>query len=90
VSMDRALGEGWHHVTAVRAGGAISLSVDGREVASHQGDGDSSALDLGEGPTLRLGGGPQAGLDGELARVRLHGRALAADEIAALAKMPPA
>jgi hypothetical protein len=90
VSMDRPLGQAWHHVTAVRAGGAISLSVDGREISSHPGDGDGSALDLGEGQTLRLGGGPQAGLDGELTRVRLHGRALSADEIAALATMGPA
>ena len=65
--------------------GTIALYVDGRRVASRADDDPAVPIDLGRGPTLWLGGGPQAGLDGELARVRLYDRALAAGEIAALA-----
>ena len=85
VSFDRALGPGWRHVGAVRAGDRIDLYVDGRVVASRSADDPGSVLDLGAGSVFRLGGGPQANLDGELARVRMYGRALDAGEMAALA-----
>jgi hypothetical protein len=86
VSYDRALGVGWRHVAAVRERGTIALYVDGRRVAARADDNPAVPIDLGRGPTLWLGGGPQAGLDGELARVRLYDRALPAGEIAALAE----
>ena len=89
VSHDRSLPVGWHHVAAVRSGPTISLHVDGRRVASRTDDESDRALDLGRGRSLRLGGGPQAGLDGELAGVRLYGRALADDELEALAALQP-
>ena len=85
VSHDRALEVGWRHVAAVRERGTIALYVDGRRVASRADDDPALPIDLGSGPTLWLGGGPQTGLDGELAGVRLYDRALAAGEIAALA-----
>jgi hypothetical protein len=90
VSHDSALRAGWRHVAAVRAGDRVALYVDGRLVAERAADegGGARALDLGSGAVLRLGGGPAAGLDGELARVRLHGRALDAAEIAAWAAEP--
>ena len=89
VSHDRSLPVGWHHVAAVRSGPTISLHVDGRRVASRIDDETDRPLDLGRGPSLRLGGGPQAGLDGELAGVRLYGRALADDELETLAALQP-
>jgi len=88
VSYDRALEVGWRHVAAVRAKGTIALHVDGRLVASRADDDPALPLDLGAGPTLWLGSGPQAGLDGELAGVRLYDRALEADEVAGLAVKP--
>ncbi len=85
-SFDRALAPGWRHVAAVRAGDRVSLFADGALVGSRSaGDGQGGSLDLGSGTELRIGGGPHAGLDGELARVRLHGRAFEPAEIAAWA-----
>ena len=85
VSNDRALPAGWRHVAAVRSAGTIAMYVDGRLVASRTDDDPAQPIDLGVGPSLWLGGGPQTGLDGELARVRLYDRALDAGEIATLA-----
>lgn len=85
VSFDRALETGWHHVAAVRAGDGICLYVDGAPVASRSEGTPGQALDLGAGSVLRLGGGPHANLDGELAGVRLYGRALDASDVAELA-----
>lgn len=87
-SYDHALEPGWHHVGAVRAGDRIDLYVDGRMVAGRSDPVSGSILDLGTGSVLRLGGGPHAGLDGELADVRLYDRALLPDEITALAVRP--
>ena len=81
VSHDRALEIGWRHIAAVRAGGTIALYVDGRLAASRADDDPTQSLDLGAGSTLWLGGGPQTGLDGEIAGVRLYDRALEADEV---------
>ena len=89
-SHDRALEPGWRHVSAVRAGDRIDLYVDGRSVAGRSDPVSGSVLDLGAGSVLRLGGGPHAGLDGELADVRLYDRALQPDEVAALAVRPTA
>lgn len=88
VSFDRALDIGWHQVTATRAGSRISLFVDGTLVASRADGPGRAGLDLGTGSVLRLGGGPQADLDGELAGVRLYRRALDAGEVALLAATP--
>lgn len=88
VSFDRALETGWHHVVAIRAANGIGLYVDGDLVASRSDGAAGSGLDLGARSVLRLGGGPQANLDGELAGVRLYGRALGASEVAELAGTP--
>lgn len=84
VSHDRALEGGWRHIAAVRARGTVALYVDGRLAASRADDDPGLAHDLGTGPALWLGGGPLAGLDGELANVRLYDRALEIDEVASL------
>jgi hypothetical protein len=78
VSDDRALPTGWRHVAAVRAGGTIELYVDGSLVGHCTHDVAPTSAD---GATFVIGGGPRASFDGELADVRLHGRALSAVEI---------
>jgi hypothetical protein len=88
VSHDRAMPVGWRHVAAVRAAGQLALYVDGTRVAESAARGDAPVLVLGGATVLTLGGGPHAGLDGELARIRLHGRALEPAEIAAWASSP--
>jgi Concanavalin A-like lectin/glucanases superfamily len=85
VSHDQALGAGWRHIAATRDRGTISLYVDGSLVATRSDDDAGPPIDLGAPGALWLGGGPQAGLDGELANVRLYDRALAPDAIRALA-----
>jgi hypothetical protein len=88
VSHDQLLAAGWRHVAAVRAGAEVELFVDGHSVAKRSAPGAGPAIDLGSGATLRLGGGPHAGMDGELAAVRLYDRALEATEIVSLAVRP--
>ena len=56
---------------------ALELYVDGSLVARRTEGTPLVSRDLGSG-TLVLGGGPRGGFDGELADVRLHGRALGA------------
>jgi hypothetical protein len=87
VSLGRALPTGWHHVAAARAGSTVSLWLDGAPAASAS-DPDGTILDLGSSSRLVLGGGPRSGLEGEIASVRLYGRALAPGEIAGLASGP--
>jgi hypothetical protein len=89
VSHDQSLAAGWRHVAAVRAGAEVELFVDGHSVAKRNAPDAGRAIDLGSGATLRLGGGPHAGMDGELAAVRLYDRALEATEIISLARRPP-
>ncbi|MEW4570625.1 LamG domain-containing protein [Tautonia sp. JC769] len=83
-SWDQAFPAGWHHVAAVRSGGTLRLFVDGTEVASESVEG-AETFDLATEAPLRLGSGPNAPFRGRLAEVRLHGRALSAEEIQRLA-----
>jgi hypothetical protein len=76
----------WHHVAAVRtrASGAIRLFVDGKEEAA--GTGGKQSLTA---PTSLMLGRLQTGINpfrGNLADVRLYDRAMAAPEVAALAR----
>lgn len=89
LSSDRTLPAGWRHIAAVRRGPGVALFVDGAMVASDAGDPGGGPLDLGSGAPLILGGGPRAGLDGELAAVRLYDHALVPAEVARLAANPP-
>jgi hypothetical protein len=86
-SDDRSLPEGWRHVAAVRAERALELYVDGALVARSPDGAALATRDLGRA-ALILGGGPRGGFDGELADVRLYGRALAATEVESIASRP--
>jgi Concanavalin A-like lectin/glucanases superfamily len=79
---DRSLAPGWHHLAGIRRGGSVSLFVDGREVSAVAGLVADSAAP--RGVPLVLGSGPRAGLEGELAEVRLWDRALEPDDVRGL------
>ncbi len=83
-SNDRSLSPGWHHLAGVRYGSRVTLYVDGEVVATTDG-GVGGALAPAPGTPLTLGGGPRAGLEGELADVRLWDRALDAATVASIA-----
>ena len=86
VSNDRALPPGWRHVAAVRSAGTIAMYVDGRRLPPERTTIRRNTIDLGAGPSLWLGGGPQTGSRWRTGRrVRLYDRALDAGEIATLA-----
>jgi concanavalin A-like lectin/glucanase superfamily protein len=82
---DRSLAPGWHHLAGTRRAGSVELFVDGARVST--GEGDVAWSDVAgsiappPGTPLILGGGSRAGLEGELAAVRLWDRALNPDEI---------
>ena len=82
---DQSLPPGWHHFAGVRRGRCVTLFVDGVAVATGEGDGADGAIDMRPDVPLVLGGGPRAGFEGDLAAVRLWDRALAPDEVRALA-----
>lgn len=72
---------GWRHVAAVRAGGMLSLMMDGTEVARNE-LAASADWKLATDAPLRIGRGPHDVLAGSLADVRLYDRALTPDELA--------
>jgi hypothetical protein len=82
---DRSLTPGWHHLAGIRRGGSVSLFVDGLEVSTAAGQVAGSVAPLGV--PLVLGAGPRAGLEGELAAVRLWDRALQPDEVHGLVSL---
>jgi hypothetical protein len=83
---DRALRPGWRHVAAQRVGDVLQLYVDGRRVA--QSTAGAASLDVSNDRPLWIGSGPHDHFRGSLSDVRLYGRALSAEEIAALAARP--
>lgn len=85
VTWDKEFPAGWRHVAAQRQGDVVRLFVDGRPVAESR-SGRASALNLTSGEPWRLGAGSGDFLHGALADVRVYRRALAAAEIAALAR----
>ncbi len=87
----RALGPSYidYVFTVSGAEHAISLALGAFVLTACDTLRPAAAIDLGSGATLRLGGGPHAGMDGELAAVRLYDRALEATEIISLAGRPP-
>ncbi len=84
VTYDRELAPGWRHVVAQRQGDLLQLFVDGKPVAKSTAG--AAALDVTNDRPLRIGFGPHDYFRGSLSDVRLYGRALDAEEIAALAK----
>jgi penicillin amidase len=87
VSVDRDLGPGWKHLTAVRRGNRLDLHVDGRLAATSPAF-RPAAFDLSSDSPLRIGFGEVDYFSGRIRDVRLYGRALGSDEIAALAAVP--
>jgi len=83
-SHGKPLPGGWRHVAAVRSGDSLRLFVDGHEVASTT-VADSGTFNLSTQGPLMIGSGPNAPFRGRLSEVRLYNRALAGDEIHALA-----
>lgn len=80
----KALPGGWRHVAAVRSGDALRVFVDGHEVASNTVV-DSTTFDISTNGPLLIGSGPNASFRGRISDLRIHNRALADDEIHALA-----
>jgi hypothetical protein len=76
----RSLAPGWHHLAGTRRGRAVSLFVDGVLVATATGGPDGSIAPP-RGTPFILGGGSRAGLEGELATVRLWDQALEPREL---------
>jgi hypothetical protein len=64
----------------------LQLYVDGRRVA--QSTAGAASLDVSNDRPLWIGSGPHDHFRGSLSDVRLYGRALSAEEIAALAARP--
>lgn len=83
VTYDHALTAGWRHLAAVREGNQLRLYVDGAMVAATD---DTAQVPqyIANNLLLRIGVGQHDHFNGSLADVRVHGRALSAEEIAAL------
>jgi hypothetical protein len=84
VTYDKELPPGWHHVAAIRSGQRLLLFLDGKEVASssHR---DLQALNIDNAAPLLIGAGANDFFYGSLRDVRVYRRALAEQEVAALA-----
>ena len=83
VTYDHALAAGWRHLAAVREANRLRIHVDGVQVA----ESDASARvprSIANNQPLRIGLGQHDHCNGKLADVRVHGRALSAEEVAAL------
>jgi dienelactone hydrolase len=78
------LAPGWHHLTAVKGDGRLTLYVDGRQVARSPRF-DTARFDLSSDAPLRIGAGTNDVLRGRMADVRLYRRILGPDEIRLLA-----
>jgi hypothetical protein len=81
VGYDRALGPGWKHIVAVRAGNSLKLYIDGRLAASQK---NAKPLDISSEAPLQIGFGPQSHFAGQLRDIRLYNRALSIDEVQSL------
>jgi hypothetical protein len=84
VTWDEEFPPGWHHVAAQRHGDELRLFVDGKHVA-HSTLGRAAGLDVDCQGDWKIGAGSGSFFHGSLADLQVHRRALAAEEIAALA-----
>jgi len=82
---DRSLAPGWRHVAAVKSGGQLKLYVDGQCAATSSAF-DPTRYDLANQQPLRIGFGQHDYFNGKLRDVRIYNRALASQEIQALAE----
>ncbi len=85
VAHEHDLGNGWHQVAAVREADRLVLYLDGRQVAGSA-PFAGTCYDLQTTAPLHLGFGAVDYFSGNLAEVRLYGRALNPEEVAALAR----
>jgi hypothetical protein len=85
VTFDRELPHGWQHVTAVKRGGVLQLSVNGTRVAESR-PFEPARFDLTNEAPLRIGAGSGDYFHGSLSDVRFYRRALSEAEIHGLAK----
>lgn len=76
VTWDRELPSGWRHIVAVKAGGALKLFVDGKQVAESDGEFAAKDFDLNNEAPLRIGFGQHDYFRGKMKDVRLYRRAL--------------
>ena len=81
---DRTFPDGWHHVAAVRDGGALRLYVDGRQVAASTAFSPGD-YDLSNGSPLTIGFGAHDYFRGRMNDLRIYGRAISGSEAEALA-----
>jgi len=81
ISHDRELPAGWVHLVAQRAGGVMSLYLNGEKIGERAGAG----LDLDNAAPLRIGLGQHDYFNGRMKDVRIYGGALSGEKIRALA-----
>jgi hypothetical protein len=85
VTYDRELAPGWRHLAAVRQGDRLKLYVDGKLEATSTAM-ERDTFDVSTDVPLRIGSGTHDHFNGRLSDLRLYGRALSAEEVAALAR----
>jgi hypothetical protein len=83
VTDDRALEPGWRHIAAVKAGGALTLYVDGKRVGAST-PFEPADFDLAERVPLLIGFGQHDNFNGMMRDLRIYRRALDGANIAAL------
>lgn len=88
ISFDDELQPGWRHIAAVRRGGTLTLSIDGKPVASSTSF-NPADYDLSTERPLRIGFGQTDYFSGRMSDVRFYRRALTEPEIAALSALKP-
>jgi hypothetical protein len=79
VCSGRELGDGWHHVAAVRRGDRLLLLIDGKTAKSE--DFPRASYDLSNSEPLKVGFGETDYLFGKLRDVRFYRRALSVREV---------
>jgi hypothetical protein len=84
VTSDRSIPSGRRHVAALRRGDTLELYVDGEQLAVGSRNANES-FGVATTAPLRIGTGPHDNFKGAIRDVRLYDRALAPEEIAALA-----
>ncbi|OHB83035.1 MAG: hypothetical protein A2V98_12575 [Planctomycetes bacterium RBG_16_64_12] len=85
VTHDRALAPGWRHVAAVKSAGRLRLFVDGECVAASSAF-NAADYDLSNRQPLRIGLGEHDYFNGRLKDLRIYNRALADEDVRALAR----
>lgn len=80
VSYNDDLGDGWHHIAAVRENGELTLYIDGKAVSNHS-DGNKPLLDIATSTPLFIGRGSQCCFTGAMDDLRIYNEALSSESI---------